>query len=78
MVLRLSGANFDFGLALRSGIGTIIRAAVTQLCCAKAGTVAFGSPSHGGSIVVYGRSDEYHGGNAGAAGGAVVRIIACR
>ena len=78
MVLRLSGANFDFGLALRSGIGTIIRAAVMQLCCARAGIVAFGSPSHGGSIVVYGRSDEYYGGNAGAVGGAVVRTIACR
>jgi len=78
MVLRLSGANFDYGLALRSGIGTIVRAAVMQLGWARAGIVAFGSPSHGGSIVVYGRSDEYHGGNAGAAGGAVVRIIACR
>jgi hypothetical protein len=48
-----------------------------QLGCAEAGVVAFGSPSHGGSIVVYDRSDEYYGGLAAAAG-AVVCGIVCR
>jgi hypothetical protein len=81
MVLRLSGASFESGFALRSRIGTIVpaaRTAVTQLGRTRAGFVAFGSPSHGGSILVYGRSDKYYGGLAGAAGGAVVRGTVCR
>jgi hypothetical protein len=80
MVLRLSGANFDIGPALRSRIDPIIRAvrgAVMQLRRDRAGIVAFGRQSHGGRIVVYGRSDEYFGVLA-AASGAVVREIVCR
>ena len=45
MVLRLSGANFDIGPALRSRIDTIIRAvrgAVMQLGRARVAIVAFG------------------------------------
>jgi hypothetical protein len=49
-----------------------------QLGRAGTGLVAFGSPSHGGSIVVYGRSDEYCGVLSAGAGGAVVRGIVCR
>ena len=80
MVLRRSGANFDIGPALRFRIDTIIRAvrgAVMQLGRARAGIVAFGRQSYGGSIVIHGRSDERYRGLS-AAGRAIVRGIICR
>ena len=81
MVLRLSGANFDIGPALRSRIESIIRAvrsAVMQLCRARVGIAAFRRQPYGGSIVIHGRSDERYRGLSAAAGGALVRGIICR
>ncbi len=49
-----------------------------QLGRARVGIAVFGRHSHGGSIVVYGRSDEYCGVLSAGAGGAVVRGIVCR
>ena len=81
MVLRLSGANFDIGPALRSRIDAITRAvrgAVMQFRRARVGIVAFGRQSYGGSIVIHGRSDERYRGLPAAAGGALVRGFICR
>jgi hypothetical protein len=78
MVLRLSGASFAIGPALRSRIDAIARAfrgAVMQPGRARVGIVAFSRQSHGGSIVIHGRSDERYRGLCAAAGGALVRGI---